>query len=396
MKYTLKDNAPIALQLSRNLTRDIKRGQKWVYGNSLRSLPPAPAGSIALLKDNKGGSSIGYGFYNPTDAIPLRMCTSSSENKISDKWASDTMMMAKTRRKGIDTQKTDVYRLFNGEGDNLPGLTCDIYGSNAVIKLDGVSPSGFWNVKGIAEWLIQNIGVTCVYQRFRSKKQKKGEIIYGELPVQPIAVKENDIPIKVNFEKGQKTGMFIDQRENRKLVQSITSGLSVLNVFGYTGGFSVAAGKGGATHVTTVDLAKPAIKLAIENWDYAGLPTDNHEAISVDAFDFLEKTNKKWDLIILDPPSFAPNQASVEKATNAYIKLFTLGAKCVNQNGMIAFSSCSSHISEIKLLEIIQQAVSNARKTATVLKIGNQPIDHPYPLQMPNLRYLKFILCQVY
>jgi 23S rRNA (cytosine1962-C5)-methyltransferase len=395
MKYILANNSPIKLQLSRNLTRDIKRGQKWVYANALRNLPLANPGSLALLVNNKGGTPIGYGFYNPNDAIPLRMCTTSPKEKLSDEWVEHKMGNAKRHRNGILQSGTSVYRLFNGEGDDLPGLVCDIYDQLAAIKLDGPSPSGFWNVAGIAEWLKINIGVTCVYQRFKSRKKKEGIVLLGKLPPQPIPVIENNIPIEVDIINGQKTGLFIDQRDNRKLIQSVSKNLTVLNIFGYTGGFSVSAGIGGATQVTTVDIAKPAISAANDNWKLAGLPAHMHDGIAEDAFEFLEQSKQKWDMVILDPPSFAHNQASVDKAINAYIRLFTLGVKRVKNEGYVAFSSCSSHIAETKFIEIIQQSVSNAKLKPTILHIGNQPIDHPHPMQMPNLRYLKFILCQI-
>lgn len=396
MKYILANNSPIKLQLSKNLTRNIKRGQVWVYADALRNLPSAPPGSLALLVNNKGGAPIGYGYYHQQSAIPLRMCTTSSKEQINDAWAAFRMNNAFTHRKGLIRQGNTVYRLFNGEGDGLPGLTCDIYGKNAVIKLDGPSPSAFWNVQGIAEWIEENIGVDCVYQRFRSRKHKEGKIILGSLPQQPVKVIENDIPIEVDFVNGQKTGLFIDQRENRKLIQSVSKDRSVVNIFGYTGGFSVAAGIGGASNVTTVDLAKPAIEMAKANWKIAGLEESRHQGIAADAFDFLENAKTTWDLVILDPPSFAPNQASVEKATKAYTRLFTLGAQRTSKNGYLALSSCSSHISENIFLEIIQQAISNAKRTATILQISGQPIDHPFPLQMPALRYLKFVLCQIH
>ncbi len=172
----------------------------------------------------------------------------------------------------------------------------------------------------------------------------------------------------------------------------------MLNLFAYTGGFSIYAGVSGAKHVTSVDLAKPAMEDAQVNWRLNELPTQSHETVAADVSEFLDQaraTKRLWDLVIVDPPSFAPAARHVEKATSSYQMLFASALGVVAAGGIIALSSCSSHISSEMFFEITEAAASRARRRATVLGVYGQPADHPFPLVCRELQYLKFILLQV-
>jgi 23S rRNA (cytosine1962-C5)-methyltransferase len=172
----------------------------------------------------------------------------------------------------------------------------------------------------------------------------------------------------------------------------------VLNLFSYTGGFSVYAGSGGARSVTSVDLAAPAIEDAGVNWEINSLPDGAHTGVAGDAFEFLEsarKEHRRWDLIVVDPPSFAPAEKHVEKATESYIKLFSMALQVAAPQAIVALSSCSSHISPTQFTDICQAACSRARRRARVLGVYGQPEDHPFPLVCPELQYLKFNLLRI-
>ena len=187
-------------------------------------------------------------------------------------------------------------------------------------------------------------------------------------------------------------------RENRARIKPFSKSKKVLNLFGYTGGFSVYAGLGGASQVTTVDSAKPAIEAAEEHWTLNQLDPAIHEAIPADVFDFLEtqiKDGRTWDIVIADPPSFAPSQAAVPQAVAAYKKLIAQCAQVTENNGILAASSCSSHILPALFLELCQEGVSTARRKATLLGTYGQPADHPAPLVMPELHYLKFVMLRL-
>lgn len=388
---------PVILRMSRDLVRTVKRGHPWVYAEGLRSLPPAPSGSWAILQDNKQGREVARGYYDPQCPIAFRACEL-DEKPLNDDWARRRIDRAIQWRKRSLSADTTGFRLLHGEGDSVPGLVVDIYGQYAVMQLDGAGPSGFWNASGIAAYLAEVLSLSGVWLRARDRGAA-GSLLQGALPQGSIAsFLEHGIQWTADIVKGQKTGFFLDQRENRQLIRGIATGQRVLNLFAYTGGFSVAAGLGGAKHVTSVDLAKPATALAQTHWELNGLPPAQHSGFAEDVFDFLEAAQTRremWDIVICDPPSFAPSESSVPQAVAAYRKLIAASARATMRGGLLATASCSSHIPESTFLEINEEAVSEARRRATVLSITGQPSDHPAPLVCPEFRYLKFVLMRV-
>jgi 23S rRNA (cytosine1962-C5)-methyltransferase len=389
---------PITLRLARDLARTIKRGHPWVFADALRHRPSAPPGASALLLDNKKGRELARGFYDAQSPLAFRVCTVEPSEPLDEAWAEKRMARALALRQMLFDHQTTGFRLFNGEGDGLPGLICDIYGEVAVLQLDGPGPAGFWQLKGVAEWLVQKRALTCVYQRSQSRAESQGKILMGRLPEQSVLFLENGIHFEADIIQGQKTGFFLDQRENRQLIKRIAAGQRVLNLFGYTGGFSVYAGLGGATHVTTVDVAGPALQAATQNWRLNNLPASAHVTVKADAFEFLEKAaqaKQAWGLVIVDPPSFAHTKESIEKAVRAYQNLVATAASVTTVDGLLAAASCSSHVDLATFLEACEAGISKARRRATLLSVTGQPADHPTPLPLPEFRYLKFVLMRV-
>lgn len=389
--------AMVKLQLRRDLVREVKRGHAWVYPEALRELPKAKPGTPAVLLDNRGGREIARGYYDPQGAIALRVCTTQHGEKLSEAWAARQLQVALDLRRRLFDGQTTGYRLFNGEGDGLPGVVCDVYGESAVLKLDGPAAVGFWDSAGLAAWLAENLALNLVYERMR-QRGAEGIARVGAAPGGPVRFLEHGMQLTADVARGQKTGFFLDQRENRKLVRQLAAGKRVLNVFGYTGGFSVAAGLGGAAEVITVDTAKAALAAADEHWALNGLPEAKHTSTAADAFEYLERAaqgGESWDLVILDPPSFAPSQQAVPQALAAYEKLIGAGARVTTPGGMLLAGSCSSHVDQQAFLQACAQGISLARRKATTLGIYGQPADHPAPLAMPELRYLKMVLLRV-
>lgn len=389
--------SPLTLRLNRDLSRTIKRGHPWVYANALRDLPRVPAGSQAVLLDNRKGQPVAVGFYDPGSPLAFRVCDTDGTATLDQRWAENRLKHALALRSFLRDQSTTGYRLFNGEGDGTPGLVADIYGETAVLKLDGAGPAGFWDVAEIATWLAKATGISGVYER-RKERGREGRVLMGPEPREPVPFLEHSLQFTADVIHGQKTGFFLDQRENRFLIRQLARDRTVLNVFAYTGGFSVAAGAGGATHVTSIDLARPAIEAAREHWRLNGLAESQHEAIATDAFDFLAESaahRKRWDLTIVDPPSFAPNQESVAKAATAYQALIAGAARVTARGGLMAAASCSSHVDLTRFLSLCEEAVSEARRRGTILSIHGQPADHPSPLALPEFRYLKFVLLRI-
>jgi 23S rRNA (cytosine1962-C5)-methyltransferase len=390
--------SPVVLRLNRDLVRTIKRGHPWVYADALRELPSAPAGSPAVLLDNRKGQAVARGYYDPQCPVALRICETDPEVKLDDRWAERRLRVAFSLRTAFSSSATTTgYRLTNGEGDGLPGLVIDVYDDTAVLKLDGDGPQGFWNPVEIGPWIAHERGLKCAYER-QKERGAKGRSLFGREPDGPIAFLECGLALTADVVRGQKTGFFLDQRENRQFIRSWSHEARVLNVFSYTGGFSVAAGAGNAASVTSVDIAPAAIATANDHWERNGLEDSRHVGIVADAFDFLEQSaqeRQRWNIVILDPPSFAPNRESVPQAMSAYQNVIEAGARVVARQGILAVASCSSHINLEMFLECCAEGISRARRRGTVLTISGQPFDHPTPLALPEFRYLKFVMMQL-
>lgn len=385
---------PLVLRLSRDLTRSIKRGHPWVYAEALRERPHAPAGSLATLLDHRQGREIAQGFYDPNSPLAFRACSADERPRADEHWADRRLVQAFDLRRRLFDERTTGYRILNGEGDGVPGLVVDRYGSAAVVKFDGPGPAGFWNAEGIADRLASEFQLDLVVERSRNRGEG-GHAVRGTLGDPAVPFLEYGLHFTSDLVQGQKTGFFLDQRDNRQLVERFADGRRVLNLFAYTGGFSIAAGRGGAEHVTSVDLAAPAVRAAERHWTMNGFDENRHAGVTADVFEFLEaaiQRRERWDLVVVDPPSFAPSQESVPRATAAYTRLFALATQATAPQGQIAFASCSSHIAAGAFQEICQEAVSQGRRRGRVLSITGQPADHPSPLALPEFRYLKFVL----
>lgn len=393
---------PIRLKMARDRTRTIKQGFPWIYGDWLAELPPAPPGSRAIVRD-KDGTLLAFGMYDPSSPLAVRVCAVEQERLDDELILARCRSALALRRTLFAPQKdspdiTTGYRLLNGEGDGVPGLQCDLYADHAVLKLDGDGPKCFWNLHGFAEWLTESAGAKVVFNKFRADEQSRGEVVSGDLGDSGISFLEHGHHFKADIVAGQKSGFFLDQRENRARITTHAADRRVLNLCGYTGGFSVYAGIGGARHVTTVDLAKPALADAKVNWRLNGLPEDRHTTVAGDVFEYLREARARhgrWDLIIVDPPSFASAERHVPQATESYQALFTAALQVLESGGMIALSSCSSHIPLPKFMDICESALSKARVRATVLGVYGQPEDHPFPFACTELQYLKFLLLSV-
>lgn len=386
----------VRLKLARDHVRHLKQGFPWIFKDWLAETPDAPAGSRALVRD-KEGKLFAFGMYDPKSPIAVRVCALEKE-QLDDALVLQRLYAACQLRKQVIGKDTNGFRLINGEGDGLPGLVCDVYGSHAVLKLDGDGPTGFWNSEQIASWLCENSGISVVYQKPRPDTDQQGKVLAGSLPNSKVTFLEHGLKFEADIVHGQKSGFFLDQRDNRLRFGKLAEGKKVLNLFGYTGGFSVYAGRAKAQKVMTVDLAKPAIDWAQKNWLLNELPPEAHEGVAADAFVFLEDAKKRadlWDLIVVDPPSFAPAERHVERAKESYQNLFVATLQVLAPGGYVAFSSCSSHIPGPMFLEICKTALSKAKRRATMIGSYGQPEDHPYPLACPELCYLKFVLLRV-
>lgn len=387
----VRDEKPVFVRLKKDLIRSIKRGHAWLYSDAVEIIR-ADSGSVAILTDRKG-ERIACGIYDPSHPIALRICRTAPPLTLDDDWLVARLRRAHDLRRAAFNRSTTGYRLVAGEGDGLPGLIIDVYDRVAVMKLDGGAPEAFYRPAGIAEWLHKQLSLQCVVLRTR-QRGSQGQVLLGLAPDEPVPFTENGLQFTADVLRGQKTGFFLDQRDNRALVQSLSHGRRVLNLFSYNGGFSVAAGVGGAKAVTSVDIAAPAVEAANLHWQLNGLPRP-HVGCAVDCFEFLEEaiaTGQTWDFVVCDPPSFAPNEKSRERALVAYAKLAQMSARVTCPDGWLALASCSSHVDAQAFTQANFEGLARARRQATLLGERGLPIDHPTPLAMPELRYLKFQL----
>lgn len=348
---------------------------------------------------------MGYGVVQADTQLRFRLFTLSDEIffrknsavKTFEMWSENQWKNALQIRRTFDLTQTNSFRLINGEGDGFPGLVIDIYNEVAVIKHDHVIMEKVWNHENLVQKIQESFPqIQCVYLKRRNDADEKGVQLLGRLPEEAV-FKENGMLFTSNIRDAAKTGFFLDQRDNRALIRKFSLGLDVLNLFSYTGGFSIFAAAGGARSVTSVDIGKEVIAAVKRNFEINYLKTE-HRDVAADAFEFVEQEyaqKKKYGLVITDPPSFAPNAKSVPQATAAYTKIFSSSIRLVQDNGLFVASSCSSHISTEAFLEITREAFSKAHKRGTLIYLGAQPVDHPYPLMMTELRYLKFALFRV-
>lgn len=387
------------LKLTRDLTKHIKRGNPWIFSDAVEKLK-TPEGSYVQLISHKN-EIIAHGFYSPSINLAFRMLTL-GDKKFNDQEVVTRLARAISNKKHLLTLENKCFRVINGEGDELPGVVADYYDGVVVLKLDGTVSEAFWKKEELANYFMEQsqIPVRCVYFKRKNKEEEKGMILAGECRnLAELEFLEHGVKFRTNIIDAAKTGFFLDQRENRNFIRSVSKDKSLLNLFGYTGGFSIYAGLGGASKVTTVDIAPKAIEASVVNWQINLLPSEKHDAICVDAFDFVAeaiKEKKTWDIVITDPPSFAPNQKAVETAREAYTKIFADSLRLVKDGGYFAASSCSGHISFESFLEIVQEALSKSRRRGKVLLIKGQPEDHPFPFALPEMRYLKFVYLQVF
>lgn len=402
MNIVVTQENPPVVRLTRDVTKHLKQGHRWIFANCFDEKEKNSSGFHALYFKNE---LLAFGVLQADTQLRFRVfCLGdepffrkNSATKTLDLWFERQWKNAIRLRQCFDPSVTNSFRLVNGEGDGMPGLVVDIYGDVAVIKYDHSIMEKIWNSQALAEKIMAAFPVVkCVYLKRKNKEEEKGVDIVGSLPKETI-FKENGLYFASNIRDAAKTGFFLDQRDNRKLIKEFSQGLSVLNLFSYTGGFSLFAAAGGARSVTSVDIGKAAIDAVKRNFELNEFKTE-HRDVAADAFEFVDQEiarKAKYDLVITDPPSFAPNQKSIPQATEAYAKIFSNSIRLANENGYFVASSCSSHITTEAFLEITRDAFSRARKRGTLVRLGAQPSDHPYPLAMQELRYLKFALFRV-
>lgn len=387
---------PRAVRLQRPLERMILSGHPWIYRDALAPFD-APAGEVVDVFD-KRGRLLAKGIVD-AGPIGVRVFTTRATDRIGEALFSERIGAAWALREQARPPETDAYRLIHGEGDRLPGVVCDRYGEYAVLKLDGEGILTFREaLAGVLERPLRELGVRGLLVRTSRKQGASCELAWGDPPPPELEVRERGMRLLANLWQGQKTGLFLDHRESRARVRALARGKSVLNLYGYTGGFSVAAGLGGAREVTTVDVAKPAIELAERTFAQNDLSTVAHTAVAEDVPAFVKRAleqARRYDLIIADPPNFAPNQQTLEAALESYRSLHAACLGLLEPGGLYLAASCSSHVRAGDFLDTLREGARRTRAVLAVLEQHGAPLDHPRLLAFPEGDYLKVVLARL-
>jgi 23S rRNA (cytosine1962-C5)-methyltransferase len=356
-----------------------------------------------VLLLGKDGRPLGRGFFSTSGPIAVRMLTTDRNEEVPALVRARLEDALSARRALLESGETTAFRWLHGEGDRLPGLNVDVYAEHASVFFDGPGARAFYLGLELPNVLLDagsSLGLTSILERAR-RRSGSGEatVLAGALPSADIEVLEHGLAFGVDLVHGQKGGLFLDQRENRVRVAEMARGRRVLNLFGYTGGFSLHAARGGALATTTVDVARGAIEAAKSNFarnaKRLGPSASTPELVVGDAFEFLEASRaaeRLWDLVISDPPSFAPSERAREAALSTYRRLHALAAAVVSPGGTLCAASCSSHVTEADFLRTVTDGARDAGRGFALRKVHGAASDHPVRPEFPEGRYLKFAI----
>ncbi|HVO24972.1 MAG TPA: class I SAM-dependent rRNA methyltransferase [Candidatus Margulisiibacteriota bacterium] len=386
------------IHLKQGKERPVLLGHPWIFSGAIRELDPAlPAGTLVRI-DSAAGEFLGRGYANPRCAIAVRVLTRRDE-PIDARFFHRRVADALALRHAILPADTEAYRLINGEGDRLPGFVADVYGP--VVVLQCLTAGAAQLKRDLVTALQGALGPSGIYERSTgSVRREEGlepahGVIAGAVPADPFWVREAGHGFLVDVHGGQKTGFFLDQRDNRALAAQFAPGRMVLNAFAYTGAFSVYAGAAGARHVVSVESSARALDLARHNWTGNRLPSSTAEFVEADVFEYLRDTNLAWDLLILDPPALVKRRHEVERGARAYKDLHLWAFRRASTGAYVLTFSCSQHVPADLFWKIVHGAAVDARREVQALRHLGPGADHPTSLAHPGGEYLKGLLLRV-
>ena len=383
---------PLTIQLDQRLEGPLSSGHAWVYRERIPHQFRAKQGSWVLARAGKFRS---FALWDENGPIALRIFH--TKDVPTAKFFEQRLHSAWQLRLDLLPAETDAYRLCFGEADSLPGLVIDRYGPCFIISLDTtlLEPMLNWIKDALLSGAQRFDGLQDINVIYRARESKKLTALHGTVPARRFVVHESGLKMWVDLENGQKTGLFLDHRENRRMIETLSGGRSVLNLFGYTGGFSLYAARGGATSVTTVDVAGAALLTAAEQFRFNGLGDTPHETADADCFEWLAQGEERYDLVVSDPPSFARSKEHVSAAVSAYTKLHRLCMSRVTDGGYFAAGSCTSQIGPDQFKHTLAAAAARARVRAQIVhEVGHAP-DHPVNIGHHESRYLKFVVMRI-
>jgi 23S rRNA (cytosine1962-C5)-methyltransferase len=379
----------------------VRSGHPWLFADSIHELNrPGQPGELAVIFDRKD-KFLAVGLFDPDSPIRVRILHVGKPATIDAAWWQSRLEQSLARRRDLFDAQTTGYRLIHGESDGWPGLVLDRYNTTLVLKI--YTAAWLPRLEEILGLFKEQIPCDRIILRLSrniqaiAEKQfhrRDGQILFGASPEGAVIFSENGVRFEADVLRGQKTGFFLDQRENRREVETLAHGRRVLNAFSFSGGFSVYAARGGATSVTDLDISAHALESAKRNFalnkNFPGVAACHHETVQADAFEWLATTGAdKFDLIVLDPPSLAKRAAEREGAIRAYEKLNACGIGRLARGGILVAGSCSAHVSAVEFFEAVRRAAIKSGRKFTELKTLQHPPDHPAGFK--EAEYLKVI-----
>jgi 23S rRNA (cytosine1962-C5)-methyltransferase len=373
--------------LRKNLGRALRQGHPWIFRDALVEAPAIPSGTMVAVA-GRDGRPLAHGYWDATGPIAVRVLDLQPLRDVRT-LVCDRLRQALAKRLArLDRDKTNAFRWVHGEADGLPGIHVDLYDQVAVVRFDGAGARAFYRD---LDRMLADCSAPLALSQVVDREQRGGNL--GE-----IEVRENSIRFIVDLGRGQKGGLFLDQRENRLAVAGRAAGKSVLNLYGYTGGFSLYAAAAGATRTDTVDIAQPALATARRNFQLNQLSLDQAGFHATDALAFLDEAArraKRWDIVVSDPPSFAPSRRALPAARRAYFRLHQLAATVVAPGGLLCAASCSSHFPRDEFLSSVEQGAAAAGRSFRLESVTGAGFDHPALPAFPEGDYLKFAIGRV-
>ncbi len=396
----------LAVHLHPRAERAVKRGHPWVYAEGIRRLRHGgQPGDLAVMFDREN-RFLAIGLYDPASPIRIRVLHRGSPRKIDEEWLLGRLGASLDRRQELRGQDTTGFRVVHGENDGLPGFVVDRYDSSLVVKL--YTSAWLPHLQAVLSCLKDLIGPERVMLRLSRTVQAvadpsafaDGQTLHGEEPSGPVIFRENGLRFEADLVSGQKTGFFLDQRDNRALVEGHASGGAILDAFSYTGGFSVYAARGGARSVTSLDASRPALAAAERNFahnrDDRNVSAASHRALEGDAFELLPRLRdegRRFDMVVLDPPAFAKAAREVPRALRSYRTILRQGLELLRARGVLVAASCSTRISATVFVELVQETAAAAGRALHVHHVTGHPADHP--VGFPEGAYLKCVFARV-
>lgn len=380
--------------------QSLKRFHPWVFSGAIKKIyGAANEGDIVSVYSNKD-EFLGLGHYQ-IGSIAIRVFSFKDVEIDGEFWKTKLQNAFNLRKclRLIDNKETNTYRLVHAEGDGMPGFVVDVYNGTAVMQMHSI---GMYKIREeLASYLKEIMGdrIVAIYDKSQKTLPFKADIepsdgfVIGKS--EKAVVSEYGNLFNVDWEEGQKTGFFIDQRENRYLLQQYSKDRDVLNMFCYTGGFSFFAMNGGAKMVHSVDASARAIDLTNENVELNFPDDTRHEAFVADGFEYLKDIQDKYDLIVLDPPAFAKHRDALGRALKGYKRINTRAFEQIRPGGILFTFSCSQVVSKDKFREAVFSAAAIAGRTVRILHHLNQPADHPINIYHPESEYLKGLVLYV-